>query len=61
MTAGAMVLGMTPDGAGCRRRRGARTPPLGRAVIGGLIFRGRCTLIFVSAMYADAHPFAGGY
>ena len=50
MTAGAMVLGMVPMALGLGEG-GEQNAPLGRAVIGGLIFATFATLIFVPAMY----------
>jgi multidrug efflux pump subunit AcrB len=50
MTAGAMILGMIPMALGIGEG-GEQNAPLGRAVIGGLIFATFATLIFVPAMY----------
>jgi multidrug efflux pump subunit AcrB len=50
MTAGAMVLGMIPMALGIGEG-GEQNAPLGRAVIGGLLFATFATLIFVPAMY----------
>ena len=50
MTAGAMILGMIPMALGVGEG-GEQNAPLGRAVIGGLIFATFATLIFVPAMY----------
>jgi multidrug efflux pump subunit AcrB len=50
MTAGAMMLGMVPMALGIGEG-GEQNAPLGRAVIGGLIFATFATLIFVPAMY----------
>ena len=50
MTAGAMVLGMVPMALGIGEG-GEQNAPLGRAVIGGLLFATFATLIFVPAMY----------
>jgi multidrug efflux pump subunit AcrB len=50
MTAGAMILGMTPMAFGVGEG-GEQNAPLGRAVIGGLIFATFATLIFVPIMY----------
>ena len=50
MTAGAMILGMIPMSLGVGEG-GEQNVPLGRAVIGGLIFATFATLIFVPAMY----------
>jgi multidrug efflux pump subunit AcrB len=50
MTAGAMILGMIPMALGIGEG-GEQNAPLGRAVIGGLIFATFATLIFVPTMY----------
>ena len=50
MTAGAMILGMMPMAMGIGEG-GEQNAPLGRAVIGGLLFATFATLIFVPAMY----------
>jgi multidrug efflux pump subunit AcrB len=50
MTAGAMVLGMIPMAMGIGEG-GEQNAPLGRAVIGGLLFATFATLIFVPAVY----------
>ena len=50
MTAGAMILGMMPMALGIGEG-GEQNAPLGRAVIGGLLFATFATLIFVPAMY----------
>jgi multidrug efflux pump subunit AcrB len=50
MTAGAMILGMIPMALGIGEG-GEQNAPLGRAVIGGLVFATVATLIFVPAMY----------
>jgi len=50
MTAGAMILGMIPMALGVGEG-GEQNAPLGRAVIGGLVFATFATLIFVPAMY----------
>jgi multidrug efflux pump subunit AcrB len=50
MTAGAMILGMTPMALGVGEG-GEQNAPLGRAVIGGLAFATVATLVFVPAMY----------
>jgi multidrug efflux pump subunit AcrB len=51
MTAGAMMLGMTPMALGMGEG-GEQNAPLGRAVIGGLLFATFSTLIFVPSMYS---------
>ncbi len=50
MTASAMVLGMVPMALGIGEG-GEQNAPLGRAVIGGLLFATLATLIFVPTMY----------
>jgi multidrug efflux pump subunit AcrB len=50
MTAGAMILGMMPMALGIGEG-GEQNAPLGRAVIGGLLFATFATLIFVPTMY----------
>jgi multidrug efflux pump subunit AcrB len=65
MTAGAMILGMVPMALGIGEG-GEQNAPLGRAVIGGLLFATLATLIFVPTMYrllrrqrspvVDSHP-----
>jgi multidrug efflux pump subunit AcrB len=65
MTAGAMILGMVPMALGIGEG-GEQNAPLGRAVIGGLLFATLATLIFVPTMYrllrrqpspvTDSHP-----
>jgi len=50
MTAGAMILGMLPMSLALGEG-GEQNAPLGRAVIGGLIFATFATLVFVPAMY----------
>jgi multidrug efflux pump subunit AcrB len=50
MTAGAMMLGMVPMALGIGEG-GEQNAPLGRAVIGGLLFATFATLIFVPVMY----------
>jgi multidrug efflux pump subunit AcrB len=50
MTAGAMILGMVPMAVGLGEG-GEQNAPLGRAVIGGLLFATFATLIFVPTMY----------
>ncbi|MSQ70959.1 MAG: efflux RND transporter permease subunit [Betaproteobacteria bacterium] len=54
MTALAMVIGMIPMALGIGE--GAeQNAPLGRAVIGGLVFATISTLFFVPALFADVH------
>lgn len=50
MTAGAMIFGMVPMALGIGEG-GEQNAPLGRAVIGGLLFATFATLIFVPTMY----------
>ncbi len=50
MTAGAMILGMVPMALGVGEG-GEQNAPLGRAVIGGLLFATFATLILVPTMY----------
>ncbi len=54
MTALAMVIGMLPMAIGLGEG-GEQNAPLGRAVIGGLIFATIATLIFVPVVFALAH------
>src|SRR5947199_1205585 len=50
MTALAMIIGMVPMAIGMGEG-GEQNAPLGRAVIGGLLFATFATLVFVPAMY----------
>jgi multidrug efflux pump subunit AcrB len=50
MTASAMILGMVPMALGIGEG-GEQNAPLGRAVIGGLLFATLATLVFVPTMY----------
>lgn len=54
MTALAMVIGMTPMALGLGEG-GEQNAPLGRAVIGGLVFATVATLIFVPVVFAILH------
>jgi len=54
MTALAMVIGMIPMALGLGEG-GEQNAPLGRAVIGGLVFATVSTLLFVPAVYAGVH------
>jgi multidrug efflux pump subunit AcrB len=54
MTALAMVIGMAPMALGMGEG-GEQNAPLGRAVIGGLIFATLATLFFVPALFAMLH------
>ena len=51
MTASAMIFGMLPMALGLHEG-GAQTAPLGRAVIGGLLFSTFATLTFLPAIYS---------
>jgi multidrug efflux pump subunit AcrB len=51
MTALAMIIGMAPMAMGLGEG-GEQNAPLGRAVIGGLLFATAATLFFVPAMFA---------
>jgi multidrug efflux pump subunit AcrB len=67
MTALAMIIGMTPMALGLGEG-GEQNAPLGRAVIGGLMFATFATLFFVPAVFAlvrgrpvtAKHPIGGG-
>ncbi len=54
MTALAMVIGMIPMALGLGEG-GEQNAPLGRAVIGGLVFATVSTLFFVPVLYAGVH------
>ncbi|MET0225407.1 MAG: efflux RND transporter permease subunit, partial [Dokdonella sp.] len=54
MTALAMVIGMAPMALGLGEG-GEQNAPLGRAVIGGLIFATISTLIFVPVVFSIVH------
>ncbi len=54
MTALAMIIGMIPMALGAGDG-GQQNAPLGRAVIGGLLFATIATLIFVPAVFALLH------
>lgn len=54
MTAGAMIIGMVPMALGLGEG-GEQNAPLGRAVIGGLLFATVATLLFVPAVFAIFH------
>ena len=56
MTAMAMIIGMVPMALGLGEG-GEQNAPLGRAVIGGLIFATVATLLFVPAVYSLIHGF----
>jgi len=54
MTAAAMVIGMVPLALGLGEG-GEQNAPLGRAVIGGLLFATFATLLFVPVVFASIH------
>ena len=54
MTALAMIIGMLPMSLGLGEG-GEQNAPLGRAVIGGLLFATVATLVFVPAVFAAIH------
>jgi multidrug efflux pump subunit AcrB len=54
MTALAMIIGMLPMALGLGEG-GEQNAPLGRAVIGGLLFATIATLVFVPAIFARLH------
>ncbi|MFI4940866.1 MAG: efflux RND transporter permease subunit, partial [Burkholderiales bacterium] len=54
MTALAMIIGMTPMALGLGEG-GEQNAPLGRAVIGGLIFATVATLVFVPVVFSLVH------
>ncbi|TWO69981.1 efflux RND transporter permease subunit [Caenimonas sedimenti] len=54
MTALAMIIGMIPMALGLGEG-GEQNAPLGRAVIGGLLFATVSTLLFVPVVYAEVH------
>jgi multidrug efflux pump subunit AcrB len=54
MTALAMIIGMAPMALGLGEG-GEQNAPLGRAVIGGLIFATIATLIFVPVVFSVVH------
>ncbi|HEY4367339.1 MAG TPA: efflux RND transporter permease subunit [Steroidobacteraceae bacterium] len=54
MTALAMIIGMTPMALGLGDG-GEQNAPLGRAVIGGLLFATTATLIFVPVLFSIVH------
>jgi multidrug efflux pump subunit AcrB len=59
MTALAMIIGMVPMALGLGEG-GEENAPLGRAVIGGLLFATVATLIFVPSVFALLHGRRGG-
>jgi multidrug efflux pump subunit AcrB len=54
MTALAMIIGMTPLALGLGEG-GEQNAPLGRAVIGGLVFATIATLVLVPVVFALVH------
>jgi multidrug efflux pump subunit AcrB len=54
MTATAMILGMLPMALGMGEG-GEQNAPLGRAVIGGLLFATFATLFFVPCVFSIIH------
>ncbi len=54
MTAAAMIIGMLPMAFGMGEG-GEQNAPLGRAVIGGLLFATVATLFFVPVVFSIAH------
>jgi multidrug efflux pump subunit AcrB len=54
MTALAMIIGMAPMALGMGEG-GEQNAPLGRAVIGGLLFATIATLLFVPTVFALVH------
>ena len=54
MTALALIIGMTPMALGLGEG-GEQNAPLGRAVIGGLIFATIATLMFVPVVFSLVH------
>ena len=54
MTALAMIIGMAPMALGLGEG-GEQNAPLGRAVIGGLIFATIATLMFVPVVFSLVH------
>jgi multidrug efflux pump subunit AcrB len=54
MTALAMIIGMAPMALGLGEG-GEQNAPLGRAVIGGLIFATIATLMFVPVVFSILH------
>jgi Cu/Ag efflux pump CusA len=58
MTALAMIIGMAPMALGLGEG-GEQNAPLGRAVIGGLIFATIATLMFVPVVFSMVHKMQG--
>ena len=59
MTALAMIIGMVPMALGLGEG-GEQNAPLGRAVIGGLVFATLATLFFVPSVFAMLHRHESG-
>ena len=59
MTALAMIIGMVPMALGLGEG-GEQNAPLGRAVIGGLMFATVATLVFVPAVFSLLHGMRRG-
>jgi len=59
MTALAMIIGMVPMALSLGEG-GEQNAPLGRAVIGGLLFATVATLLFVPTLFAAIHGRSGG-
>ncbi len=59
MTALAMIIGMIPMALGIGEG-GEQNAPLGRAVIGGLLFATVSTLFFVPVVFAGVHQRLAG-
>ena len=59
MTALAMIIGMVPMAMGLGEG-GEQNAPLGRAVIGGLLFATVATLLFVPTLFSVLHGFRDG-
>ncbi len=53
-----MVIGMTPMALGLGEG-GEQNAPLGRAVIGGLVFATTATLMFVPVVFSMVHKMQG--
>jgi multidrug efflux pump subunit AcrB len=60
MTALAMIIGMLPMALGLGEG-GEQNAPLGRAVIGGLIFATCATLMFVPVVFSIVHGRSGDH
>jgi multidrug efflux pump subunit AcrB len=59
MTALAMIIGMAPMALGLGEG-GEQNAPLGRAVIGGLMFATVATLLFVPSVFMRIRKTSGG-